>query len=256
MINTAVPGYNSRMEVATLRHKGLALQPDFVLIEFVGNDLALPNFIREQKPIYDFRRSFLTELIDRRWRRSRPPELSRFEKEMAKHGFHPAPRDDSRQHFLSDPEEVPSEYRNMVGWLAYETAMADLKTMAVEQGFEVIWITLMQKHPMRQRAMGIARRHGFHIVDVGSYFRRYLKQRGLPRYMHSALALSPTDGHPSALGHELAAKRLYAYFMAEDLLRPTSADAPLAATPDSTLSGGLRHAPVHRNHDPHRMTRF
>ncbi|MFT7664936.1 MAG: hypothetical protein ACI87A_003170, partial [Planctomycetota bacterium] len=45
VINTAVPGYNTVIEVATLATKALQLEPDLVLIGFVGNDLDLPNFL-------------------------------------------------------------------------------------------------------------------------------------------------------------------------------------------------------------------
>jgi len=45
IINTAVPGYNTVMEVETLKQKALIYKPDIVFIEFICNDLDLPNFI-------------------------------------------------------------------------------------------------------------------------------------------------------------------------------------------------------------------
>ena len=42
IINTGVPGYNTVMEVATMRAKGLALEPDIVILNVVTNDLNLP----------------------------------------------------------------------------------------------------------------------------------------------------------------------------------------------------------------------
>ena len=44
-VNLAVPGYNTAMEVAALERRLTSIHPDLVLIEVVGNDLDLPNFL-------------------------------------------------------------------------------------------------------------------------------------------------------------------------------------------------------------------
>src|SRR5205085_10505957 len=65
-LNLAVPGYNTVMEVATLRTVGLSFQPDVVVLEVVGNDLDLPNFIRTPAPVSSLRRSFVVDFLARR----------------------------------------------------------------------------------------------------------------------------------------------------------------------------------------------
>jgi len=66
IINTAVPGYNTVMEVETLADKGLRYEPDLVILEFVGNDLDLPNFIRKNENYFSLKKSFLLEFVSLR----------------------------------------------------------------------------------------------------------------------------------------------------------------------------------------------
>lgn len=47
VINTAVPGYNTYIEIETLNRKALAYNPDIVIVEYIGNDLDLPDFLIE-----------------------------------------------------------------------------------------------------------------------------------------------------------------------------------------------------------------
>jgi hypothetical protein len=46
-LNTVVPGYNTVMEVETLRRRALHYGPDLVLVHYVGNDRRLPYFLAE-----------------------------------------------------------------------------------------------------------------------------------------------------------------------------------------------------------------
>lgn len=65
-LNFAVPGYNSQLEVETLKHRALAYDPDIVVVGWCENDGQLPFFLLEQE---DFSRrdlSFLHMLLTRR----------------------------------------------------------------------------------------------------------------------------------------------------------------------------------------------
>jgi hypothetical protein len=73
VINTAVPGYNTAMEVATLEKRGLAFHPDLVIVGFVGNDLGLPNFIAHRDNYFSLTRSFLAEFLVSRFSGHRAP---------------------------------------------------------------------------------------------------------------------------------------------------------------------------------------
>lgn len=66
VLNMAVPGYNTQLETETLQLKGLAYQPDIVIIGWCENDGQLPFFLLEKE---DFSRrdvSFLHMLVFRR----------------------------------------------------------------------------------------------------------------------------------------------------------------------------------------------
>ncbi len=63
VLNFGVPGYNTQLEVATVRAKGLAYDPDVVIIAWCDNDYSLPFFFYQNG---DFSRtdvSFLFTLI-------------------------------------------------------------------------------------------------------------------------------------------------------------------------------------------------
>ncbi len=66
VLNMAVPGYNTQLEVECLRAKGLPLKPDIVVVGWCENDGQLPFFLLEKE---DFRRrdvSFLHMFLFRR----------------------------------------------------------------------------------------------------------------------------------------------------------------------------------------------
>ena len=69
IINTAVPGYNTAMQVATLKAKGLKYRPDIVLIMFIGNDIELPNFIGIKENYLSLQKSFLVDFFLARYQK-------------------------------------------------------------------------------------------------------------------------------------------------------------------------------------------
>ena len=66
IVNTGVPGYNTVMEVETLTAKGLAFEPDLVLLGVVGNDHEPPSYVRDAQDPWSLSRSFLAELVRER----------------------------------------------------------------------------------------------------------------------------------------------------------------------------------------------
>jgi len=198
VINTAVPGYSTVMEVEALKEKGLAYSPDLVIIEFVLNDLVMPNFMRLKEPVLSLSKSFLVDYFKKR----RPKNLRKgLWRRLKDKRVGPAIRDQENPTlYASDPEQVPPEYRDMVGWDAYHSAMTDLRRLSDEHGFEVLSICLNPNEPpLKNQALTLSRELGFRVLDIGAVFRRYLDQHGYRYYLQSPLALAPTDGHPTAL---------------------------------------------------------
>jgi hypothetical protein len=212
VVNTAVPGYNTVMEVETLAVRGLAWEPDLVILDFVGNDLALPNFIRLPRPVLSLDHSFLAELVERRtggWR-----DRSVF-KLMTSLGIGPAPGYGVGEEALAtDPDLVPAAYRDHVGWAGFRGAMLRLRRLADAHGFAVLVLSLSpDPGQLQERAFALAEELGFFTHDGGAALARYMAEHGMIDYRGSALTLSAVDPHPSALGHRVIAEDLVAVLL-------------------------------------------
>ena len=208
VINTAVPGYNTAMEVATLEAKALALQPDLVLLGFVGNDRGLPNLIpAEPADYFTLRRSFLWEalapLLGGRHRR--PSDLI------------DAPRADADEtNFEYDPDRVPRRFRDMVGGAGVRRALERLRWLSDEHGFRVLVVAHNGAPTYLTEACAEL---GLPLLTHRPVIERYMKSHGISHYVGSELTLSDTDAHPSALQHAMLATAIHDYLRDSDLLR-------------------------------------
>ncbi len=190
-INTAVPGYNTVMEVETLEKKGLAYAPDIVVINFVGGDDALPNFIRKRAEPLAFGRSFLRDFVHD-WRAGR---LDRDDFALAD-----APR--ANLGFVADPALVPPEYRAMVGWDAYRGAMERLRDLSEAHGFRVVVVGHPAVYP---EVKNLSRSLGFPVVESMRFMRRFMRVNGIESDRDPRLIIAPRDSHPTALLHGIIA---------------------------------------------------
>jgi hypothetical protein len=214
VINTAVPGYNAAMEVASLEAKGLAFRPDWVIVDFVTNDLGLPNFIVRESDPFSLRRSFLWELVTARLA-GRPAGDRRGP-------LIGAPRHESGFDFASRPDRVPPEYRYMVGLEGYRRAMARLATLRDLHGFRVL---VTSSGAIPDGVAAICRNLAFPMFVAVPEVERYMRQHGIEEYLGSNLTLSEIDPHPSPIQHRIIAQGLRR--------RLGSADARLAPAGDS-----------------------
>ena len=129
VINTAVPGYNTAMEVETLIEQGFDFSPDLVLVHYVGNDLQLPNFL--PRDYWNPTRSYLLYfLYDRLRGRAYGREFLDY-----------TPHAGDGAGFESDPALVPPEYRHIVGMDSYVRSMHKLRDLAAAQDFGVLVFT-------------------------------------------------------------------------------------------------------------------
>jgi len=202
VLNLAVPGYNTAMEVETLVARGLAYDPDVVVVGFCWNDIDLPNFVRPPSEHLSLRRLFLLDFVRGR---------------LAENALVEAPRMADDDLYESDPARVPAEYRDLVGWAAFDAALAELARLAREHDFEVIFLVFepdgaagLLRDERRRRGLAEASRLGFTIVDVGIAQVDWMKQRGIENFYKSNLVISGYDPHPSTLSHWLAAELLLA----------------------------------------------
>jgi len=215
LVNTAVPGYNTVMEVETLETRGLALDPDLVVMMFVGNHLDLPNFIREPDDPLD-KQSFLVRALGRRLGRLKGIELIN------------APRSEEGNWFAGDRDKVPAQYRDMVGPEAYRTAMHRLARLRDEHGFELLVLQQWDRNPAHHEIDELA--PGETLVrslceDLAiPYFAfepaidRFMDEHRIRRWRGSILSVSESDPHPSAVGHQLYAEALFDFLAASGRL--------------------------------------
>jgi hypothetical protein len=206
VVNMAVPGYNTAMEAAALEARGLAFQPDLVLVGYCGNDLALPNFIVPDEPAWSLRTSYLLRFVWRRLRRSGAVDPER------PTGMRHAPWSRASEGFESDPDRVPERYRDLVGWDAFTHALRAMRDRGRERGFEVAVVAFMEVRP--NRALDVVAALGLPLIDVGVAQAEYLRAHGGSEAAASALVLRPDDQHPSGLSHRLAADAVYDWMRA------------------------------------------
>ncbi len=223
VVNTAVSGYNAVMEVETLKDKGLAYEPDLVIVNFVDNDLALPNFIQQPQQILSVRKSFLIDFVQEKISMISQPPISKKQDLLQDVGLvrSPRARPGSGQ-FASDVSKVPKQYQNMVGPQAYRAAMLELKRMRDDHGFDVMVVKMMPTYSEAQSLMAeVCEEFGFEEVSFGDDYMSYLQANGYRTFLGSPLTLSRTDPHPSALGHQIAAKAILAFMVREGITDQT-----------------------------------
>jgi hypothetical protein len=207
------------MEVETLKEKGLRLQPDLVIIEFVGNDLFLPTFIRMKRDILSLTESFCWSFVEYRLDLLHEKRNARERLERAGAVRVPKEDPDGYGHTI-DPELVPAEYRDMVGWAAYTSAMKELRDLSQSHGFQVMTLALLPwPDDRRLRAVEISRGLGFHTIDLGPRYIEQLRREGRGnRFRGSTLSVSKKDGHLSALAHSMAAEAVMEYIVQNGLI--------------------------------------
>jgi hypothetical protein len=215
VLNTAVPGYNTAMEVETLEAKGLAYQPDLVVLGFCANDASLPNFILARRDVLSMSESFLLDFV--RGRLGPPPGGD---------ALAIAPRRGDNRAFEDDPARVPSAYRPIAGWDAFDRALLRLRGLAQTHGFRVLVVAFTQEatDERKDRGLRAAAALGLPVLDFGNAEAAYMRAHGIDAYIGSVLTVSAQDPHPSPLSHAIAAAELIGWMAREGLA--DAGDAP------------------------------
>jgi lysophospholipase L1-like esterase len=207
-VNTAVPGYNTVMEVETLKRRCLQLHPDLVIVGFVGNDLCLPNFIRKKRYHLALTSSYvLAFLSSRRLRSASPSPL---------HALVYAPDHPTEDKKEDNPERVPEEYQDLVGEEAFHRAMEELAALGRTHGFEVL---VASHEGAWDYVTDACSRLDLPFVSTAEATQQYMRKHLIDRYWGSALTASKDDPHPSAVGHRVIAAALYEYIGSSGLCR-------------------------------------
>ena len=202
--NLAVPGFNTSMEVALLESRVDSLHPNLILIEIVGNDLDLPNFLWDDQDVWSPRQSFLLDFVRARLRGSGRPR--------AQTGLAEAPREgatESGQFAREGADRVPAKYAEMVGVEAFRRAIARLAAVGRRQGVPVL--ALSHGVWFEEDLLATLESEAIPVLILRSALRQRARELGAPDYARSVLAKGAGDLHPSALGHEVVADELAAW---------------------------------------------
>lgn len=197
-LNFGVPGYNAVMEVATYEHRAAELDPDLVIVHFIGNDFGLPHFLQAPEAARSPVRSYLWELLQARFG-SKEDEVDP--------GLLPH---DRRRLAPELRQEARGRYAHMVGPEAYRKAMARLGELTRARGIPVIVLSLGGSGEEGNLAREAAEANGFTFLDASSRFYRYLIENRLGdgKQVWRSTFRIPRDGHPNRLAHELYAEVL------------------------------------------------
>jgi lysophospholipase L1-like esterase len=210
--NLAVPGYNSVQEAETFAVKADAIGPDLMIVNWVGNDMDLPSFLGERPDVWSMRRSFLLELVRRRWRAWHGKRLK------SSNLLVPVGFDERSLLPKMKAEEVPERYRPLLGTENMLRALDRLAGLARKYRIRPVvlfdWNSPQadparaeSHYPSRMVVKRWCAARGYLVVDTEERVLRYLQEHHLDA---SALWLSSSDPHPSALRHRLIAEELFA----------------------------------------------
>ncbi len=194
--NLAVPGYDAVQEVEAFAAKVDRLDPDLIVIGWVGNDMDLPNFLADRPHVASLDKSFLAELVAKRLR-------AQDERESVDPGLFEVPHDEGTGRFLLNRAEIPERYWPLAGWDNMKDAYRRLRRMTVERGIPAVVVFAGGPRQFKTFCAD----EGFLMVESQHRVLRYEKEHGVDR--HVALQLSRTDPHPNAIGHGLIAEALF-----------------------------------------------
>lgn len=204
-INTAVSGYNTCMEVATLEHEALRFDPDIVIYGYCLNDAELPRFLKRTENYMSLSTSYLLRFLTERRLRGTGDEG---DLGALVESPHHRMRD---WRWAYDPSRVPREYAHMVGEPGYQSALDRLRDLGRERGFEVV--VLVHPPPPPDGDAQFEKR-GFAVIHTQPYIDRWLAEHHVASLGASQLIIGRActgralDFHPSADGHQLIAQAI------------------------------------------------
>jgi lysophospholipase L1-like esterase len=245
--NTAVPGYNTVQEVEAFAARADELMPDLVVINYVDNDMDLPNFLAKRPNLWSLRRSFAKELIDRR--RS---FLSGESQDPIR--LYATVSDERTGRFLFDSSRIPKRYRRLVGWDQMEGAFDRLATICKQRGIRPVLLINIDDYtnrlarrttdirPGRVRELAAhCANEGYLVVDPQDRITAYLQAHRLDS---TAVWLSPSNTHMNVLRHGLVAEELLQRLEESGLVPAATAPHPRAGF-DREPSRHVRVVPPH-----------
>lgn len=226
VLNFATPGYNTAIEADVFIRKALRYDPDIVLVNFNTNDYDVPAFMRLPEDYATLRRSFVFDMLYRyyeAWTGVPPQELPVFDFATRTLTLEEADR-------LDEDPGLPDEYRYMVGTRGFRRAMEKLVAAARAANVEVVVFDVRIypglhdsyapnafRDSQRDLLERLSQELGYHWLNTYPYYVDYMNahpDEPFPR----VFSVTDTDSHPSVLAHEINARALYDFLVANGMV--------------------------------------
>lgn len=203
-INTAVPAYNTAMEVAAFEAKGLQYKPDLVILGFVPNDFMTPGFIINNRDFLSMKKSFLLDFIKARLN-------------ILKHSTNQT--NNKKTDTMLDDSNGPDQNREVYSYPSVMNSLERLSELRTEYNFKVLIFLFSQTNWNDAFSIHITKKTeelGFELLDLRKFFMawgaQFIGQDDFDEIVDS-LFVSKTDDHPSEKAHLMAADQIYRYLL-------------------------------------------
>ncbi len=227
VINFAVPGYNTAIEVEVFKQECLRYDPDLVIMHFNTNDYDVPGFMKPSENYATLRKSYLFEFIYERYQMLQGVQ----EHEMIPFVFDRTVRLEESERLHEDPN-FPEEYRHLVGLQGFLRAIESLVHETTTRNIPLL-VYVIKAYPgldpnytpdkFRDEQLRVitqlSEEHGFFLLNMYSHYMTYLAQN--PARDQKVFWVTPEDSHPSALAHRIEAEA-FVEFLVEHKLTPLS----------------------------------
>jgi len=210
VINTGVPGYESRQEYRYLLRQGYQLDPDLVLLLYVENDVDIDDEpydpwsearlagrpLKEQVPLL-IRKLRLYQLLFR-----------------AQDLLHQIRAVDWKPSDYGIPYDFVESMRDLPGWKESMKAVSGMASSARERGlpFAVVYFS-WTKRPFDEGMLESLRRAAAPFPVA--YTEPWFEGTDVRRYF-----VSKTDSHPNADGHRIMAENIASFLLEQGWIRP------------------------------------
>lgn len=220
VVNLAVPGYDTRQEVALLKRNLAELQPDVVLVGFYANDL--PDTLDDKGSGTRIEGSASTagqvlrmnpapsSWIERQARRSRAVYTVSHAVKMLVHRGEGKQGSSMELDLLESRQSAELE----TAWQRVGAQLADLRGTAVKSGFVAGIVVL----PPREQVLGLYSDSGYQqrlgrlAAGLGLFVIDPLPLLKASSRTQGSLFIPYDRNHPSAAGHRLIAQTIVDYF--------------------------------------------
>lgn len=186
MLNSGTPGYNTQLEVELLKDRGLAFQPDIVIVGWCENDFHMSHFFLKQAPLPKDHPLLYDLLFDR----------EEYKKVLSGPAIGDRNNTTNKTGTL-DLEQIPDHLESGTGEAGVRAALAELKALGAQHDFKILIFG-----PMKETVVRIAKELGLEFVNTLEKVDAKLYPEDY--YVHQ---IHPRDGGHRVLG-ELIAKEL------------------------------------------------